>query len=195
MLRLKQRFAGSYRLDADATDKDGRPVAVTGPAVSITSENGKEVFSGVPDDDLAVDVPVEDLAPGVFLAAFTGSVGGAPQEWRVWFEVTADLPPTDPTYGHYLAFGHVLPEAVFEEHVRDAVAAVDTAVWPNAVTDATRDAYRRAVCAVVDALDDPALVSKHVGRTSFGYAPGDVRTIDRIIREHLIGTGLLYRGV
>jgi hypothetical protein len=196
MLRLKERFAGDYTLDADATDKDGRPVTVTDPAVSITRENGKEVFSGTPDAELAVRVPFGDLPPGVFLATFTGAVHGRPQEWRVWFEVVAELPPTDPTYGHYLSFGNTLPEAVFDEHIRDAIALVDRAVWPNVVTDVTREAYRRAVCAVVDAISaGPALVSLGSGRTSETYAPGDVRTTDRVVREHLAGTGLLYLGL
>lgn len=70
---------------------------------------------------------------------------------------------------------------------------MDSAVWPNAVTDALLADYQAAVCAVVDLVDTPPVTRESVGKTSIDYA--DVPTIASTIRRRLVGTGLLYRGV
>lgn len=98
-----------------------------------------------------------------------------------------------PSYATYVANGGTLPEGSFNAALPAAVAAVDAAIWPNVVTDATTAAYQRAVCAVVDETDSPSVISEGVGRTSVTYS--EAPTVGSVIRTHLTGTGLLYRGV
>jgi histone H3/H4 len=100
----------------------------------------------------------------------------------------------EPTFVYYQdTWGGKLSEAVFADLKKKAAAKVDRAIWPNQVSDATMDAYRRAVCAVVDLLHDPEVVRESAGKTTVEYA--DVQTVDKTIREYLTGTGLLYAGL
>ena len=98
-----------------------------------------------------------------------------------------------PTYATYVAAGGQLSEAAFLASLVSAQAAVDEAVWPNTVVEATQTAYELAICAVVDLIDTPAVSSESIGRASFTYA--DVPTIAKAIRRHLTGTGLLNRAL
>lgn len=106
-----------------------------------------------------------------------------------------DLQPLpEPTeYAAYVAAGGTLSEADFTAALPEARAAVDAAIWPNVVTDATQSAYEAAVFAAVDFIDSPPVKSEQVGRARYEYA--DVPTLDRVIRRHLSGTGLLYAGI
>jgi hypothetical protein len=100
----------------------------------------------------------------------------------------------EPTYDYYAdVYDGQLTEEAFNGQLTNAVAKVDAAIWPNEVTDATLDKYRRCICAVVDALDDPAVSRESAGRISVEYA--EPRTVAKLIREHLMGTGLLYAGL
>lgn len=101
--------------------------------------------------------------------------------------------PVGGEYERYQAAGGALSEADFTAVLPDALAAVDAAIWPNVVTDATQSAYEAAVFAAVDFIDSPPVRSEQVGRARYEYA--DVPTLDRVIRRHLSGTGLLYAGI
>lgn len=192
IVRIAQKFADKYTLRARIFDNEDTTATVSLPVATV----GEDVYTpALEDGQLVVKVDHDKMPPGVHLVVFNGSIGGVPQEWRVWVEIVAASEPADPTYGHYLTYGRKLPEAVFDAHIVDAIARVDAVIWPHEVSDSTREAYRRAVCAVVDALHDPAVVSEGSGRTSVAYAQSDVRTLARIIREHLSGTNLLYMGV
>ena len=98
-----------------------------------------------------------------------------------------------PDYAAYVAFGGQLAAGPFTAALPSAAAAVDAAIWPNVVTDASREAYRAAICAVVDLIDSPAVTSWRAGNASETYA--DAPTIDTAITRHLTGSGLLYRGL
>lgn len=105
-----------------------------------------------------------------------------------------DTEHDDPSFFYYShTYGGSLSESAFNGQLKAAAAKVDAAIWPNQVTDATMEKYRTCVCAVVDALNDPAVVSEGAGSIRVQYA--EPRTIASIIRDHLAGTGLLYRGI
>ncbi|MHB1323988.1 MAG: head-tail connector protein [Coriobacteriia bacterium] len=109
---------------------------------------------------------------------------------------------TDPSFAFYTEHGGINSEAEFTRLLSGATAAVDAAIWPNVVTDATRDAYLRAICAAIDADPDGLLAESH-GKTQYSYASANVQgmaglsahPIGRAIVKHLTGTGLLYRGI
>lgn len=101
--------------------------------------------------------------------------------------------PLHPDYSHYLLAGGKLPEGRFAAALPGACAAVDEAIWPNVVTDATQYAYRNTVCAVVDLIDSAPVASERIGSVAVTYL--DVPTIAVAIRRGLVGTGLLYRGL
>lgn len=97
------------------------------------------------------------------------------------------------SYAAYVAAGGTLSEAQFLAALPGARSAVDAVIWPNAVTDTTQSAYEAAVFAAVEFIDSPPVKSEQVGRARYEYA--DVPTLDRVIRRHLSGTGLLYAGI
>lgn len=106
-----------------------------------------------------------------------------------------DLQPLpEPTeYATYVAAGGTLSEADFTAALPEARAAVDAAIWPNVVTDATQAKYQAAIYAAIDFIDSPPVKSEQVGRARYEYV--DVPTLDRVIRRELVGTGLLYAGI
>jgi len=198
MPHIRQRFSGTYTLTATAYDVDAVDAPVVEP-VSVVAYDpaGFEVASGIPALESGVMVfrpSVEDLPlvgrRTAYRVEFSGRVGGIDHVWRVHYEV---VPHYWPDHTDYAAAGGRLPAARFDELLPHAIAEVDAAIWPNAVTDATALAWVRAVCAVADVLDEPAVTSEHVGNASVTYA--DPRTIAAVIRQHLTGTGLLYRGI
>lgn len=101
--------------------------------------------------------------------------------------------PVGGEYERYQAAGGALSEADFTAALPEARSAVDALIWPNVVTDATRAKYDAAVYAAVDFIDSPPVRSEQVGRARYEYV--DVPTLDRVIRRHLTGTGLLYAGI
>jgi hypothetical protein len=100
---------------------------------------------------------------------------------------------TAPSYATYVESGGALKEAPFLAALPAAQAAVDHAIWPNAVTSVVLDAYQAAICAVIDLVDSPSVRSERVGNTSVEYA--EVPIIASAIRDRLSGTGLMYRGL
>jgi hypothetical protein len=104
-------------------------------------------------------------------------------------------------YAYYALHGGALSEDAFDAALPIATAAVDAAIWPNVVTDATTDAYRRAICAAIDADPDGmarAVASERVGGVSTTYVTAaglSAHPVGRAISKHLTGTGLLYRGL
>lgn len=73
------------------------------------------------------------------------------------------------TYAAYIAGGGTLSSAEFASVLPGATAAVNEAIWPNSVTDATRAAYWRAIGAVAE-IGDERVVSEGVGKTQVSYA-------------------------
>lgn len=114
-------------------------------------------------------------------------------------EITGDAWPT---FGYYTQHGGQRLKAEFDERLPGAIAAVDAAIWPNTVTDATTEVYHHAICAAIDADEDGLLAEQH-GKTQYSYASANVlgmaglstHPIGRAILKHLTGTGLLYRGL
>jgi len=98
-----------------------------------------------------------------------------------------------PTYATYVANGGRIAEGLFLAALPRASSLVNSAIWPNAVTPATQTAYERAVCAVVDLVDSPPVTREGVGRVTLEYAAP--LTTGGAIAHHLVGTGLLYRGI
>ena len=98
-----------------------------------------------------------------------------------------------PDHAAYVAFGGQLAEGPFLAVLPQSAVAVGAAIWPNVVTDASREAYRAAICAVVDLIDSPAVTAWRAGNESETYA--DAPTIATAITRHLTGSGLLYRGL
>lgn len=102
---------------------------------------------------------------------------------------------TRPTLSHarFLSFGGTLPEAQFLAALPGAAAYVDALIWPNEPDAATEDAYLDAIAAVIEFDDEPVVTSERVGQTAVTY--GEVPTKRDAAARHLIGTGLLYRGI
>lgn len=109
-----------------------------------------------------------------------------------------------PDYIFYTANGGTLTEESFLAALPRATAAVDAFIWPNVVSTASLDAYKRAVCAVCDLDPTEGLVaSESVGDAQVSYNSPNVlamagisaNPIDRLIRPILTGTNLLYRGL
>ncbi len=97
MLRIRQRYAGTYTFTANATDANGVAVAVTSPLAAIYSY-GEEVWTGTPDETLTVTVPVADLPLGVYEVRFTGTAEEKSQEWRIPIEIVG---------GHYFSLAEL----------------------------------------------------------------------------------------
>lgn len=96
-------------------------------------------------------------------------------------------------FHEYQLMDGTLTESAFNEFVYAATAKVDAAIWPNKVTTDTLEKYHRCIKAVLEAMNDPAILKESAGRISVEYA--EPRLMATIIREHLSGTGLLYRGL
>jgi hypothetical protein len=185
----------SYEITAPAYDDDGTTVPVTGTlGISVYDSFDVLVDSGTPTAPagiLAYSLPNSAIAAaGVYRLIWTGTAGGAARTWETYVEFYDD---TAPDYETYTDAGGTFDAETFHAMLPAARAAVDAAIWPN--TLAVRDfaAYERAVCAVVDLIDSPAVTRESVGRVSLEYA--DVPTVASTIRRHLTGTGLLYRGI
>lgn len=82
------------------------------------------------------------------------------------------------------SFRAALPAA--EARVRSRCAAHDL----TALDKSEADAYRRAVCAACEAVNDPAVSSWRNGSTSMEYVNAAANGVDAIIERELSGTRL-----
>lgn len=106
-----------------------------------------------------------------------------------------------PTYEFYTGeYGGRLPEAAFGAELSGAAAYVDWLIGFNEVTEQTAAAYRRAVCAALEAFAVYGAGESGftIGSFSMSALPNG-RTAKDIAREdaarELVGTGLLFQGI
>jgi hypothetical protein len=104
--------------------------------------------------------------------------------------------PVEVTYGDYTANGGTLSEQAFMGSLQLATTEVDFLVGTNEVTD--EDAYRRAVCAAVDAAED-ALSGGSISIGSFSVsgraAEGSEEAARDAASKVLASTGMIYMGL
>jgi len=102
----------------------------------------------------------------------------------------------EPTYGFYQEHFKTLTETQFDALLTDAIASVNYEIFPRIpTTDDEIKAYRMAVCAVAERLDEPASSSWRVGGTSETALETRRNTVRGTIKRYLIGTNLLYKGL
>lgn len=105
-----------------------------------------------------------------------------------------------PDYKYYQEqYGGAASEATFNGCLKLATAHVDFIIGFNMVGDDTMDAYKSAVCSVVDtcAVYGSGGVGFSLG--SFSVNGADRQTVEQAMTDaavkFLVGTGLLYQGV
>lgn len=212
MERMLLKRVGDYRLTATAYGADETAAPISAPVAAAVYDSDDElVYSGTPtvttEGLLTLAVPNATFAAGVYYVVWSGTVDAVAQEWETYLELYES---TAPDYETYQASGGSLTETEFDALLPAAQAAVDEAIWPNGLTTATRAAYERAICAVIDAMatsggavERGGVLSETVGRTSVTYAAPNVLAaagltaspVAAAIRRHLSSTGLLYRGI
>lgn len=107
----------------------------------------------------------------------------------------------EPTYEWYAAeHGGKASEDAFAEQLPDATAYVAWRIGRNAVTEATADACRHAVCACVDELREGAgSAGVSIGSFSYGALSSDRESggdpLGEAVDRYLATTGLLWRGL
>lgn len=105
-----------------------------------------------------------------------------------------------PTYCYYKeTFGGQATEAAFNSCLQPALAHVNWLIGFNTVTQDNSDAYKMAVCAVVDAALGFGSAGVGFSIGSFSVNGADKQTVDKAMTDaaikYLVGTGLLYQGV
>lgn len=190
-MRVTERLSGVYELTyTGIRDRGGEPVTVAAPATcEVVAASGRVAASGeatVTAEGLAFELPVESSPCGSYRVIWRAAVGSETHAWRVYLDIVADWTPAPEDCPH-------LSASRFAELLPAAVAEVDAAIWPNAVTAATATAYRDTVAAVIGAMAEPAITSERAGAAAVTYA--DPVTRASLIRSRLAHTGLLYRGV
>ena len=105
-----------------------------------------------------------------------------------------------PDYKFYAEiYGGQAAEATFDSCLQPALAHVNWLIGFNEVTNETAEAYKMAVCSVVDARAEFGSGGVGFSIGSFSVSGIDRQTVDAAMtdaaQKYLVGTGLLYQGV
>ena len=108
-----------------------------------------------------------------------------------------------PSYDEYRANGGTAEVEAFTASISQAVARVDYVINPNRVLEEHSEAYKQAVCALVDEVVSPTYTSGGGGFGIGGFrmdgSRGAGKSLGELDREtvepYLVDTGLLYMGI